>query len=91
MTTASFHIHGFWYHVSRISSNVFRDQHSNLWIKENNRFYSEFGGLVSAPIQDRQKGWISADDLFLRDREYYNERYRFENPIKSINRNPLSF
>lgn len=74
MTTQSFSVGGFWYHVRLISANVYKDHQNNLWILKNNRFYSECGGLVSGPVeQPRQKGWTSADDLFLQQRESYHE------------------
>jgi hypothetical protein len=78
MTKQSFAIGGFWYHVSLISSDVYRDQHNNIWIKKDNRFYSECGGLVSDPIEVKT-GWVSADDMFIQEREnwasYFNNRY----------------
>jgi hypothetical protein len=75
MQTTSFHINGFWHHVSLISSNVYRDQHNSIWILKGNRFISECGSLQSDPIETR-KGWISADDLFLQQRESYYEFFR---------------
>jgi hypothetical protein len=68
----SIHINGFWYHLSLIHSSVYRDQRNNIWILKNSRFVSECGGLQSEPIQI-QKGWVSADDLFMQQRESYHE------------------
>jgi hypothetical protein len=75
MTTQSFHINGFWHHVSLIHSNVYRDQHNNIWILKNNRFVSECGSYQSGPVKTENKGWLSADDLFLQSRESYHEYF----------------
>ena len=80
MKKKSFHIGGFWYHVSQISSNVYKDQYNRIWILKNNHFESEGGGLISDAIeQSKPKGWLSADDMFIQDREkwasYFNNRY----------------
>lgn len=74
MKQQSFSIGGFWYHVRHISANVYKDQHNGIWTLNSNRFTSECGGLVSDTVeQPKQKGWISADDLFLSQRESYHE------------------
>lgn len=79
MTVAktSFHINGFWKHVSLISSNVYRDQHNEIWILKGNRFYSECGGFVSDPIEQKKKVVLSsAKDIFLHEREAYHEFFQ---------------
>ena len=81
MTTAnkmSFHIDGFWHHVSLIHSNVYRDQHNNIWILKNNRFVSESGYYQSEPVEIK-KGWVSADDLFLEQRESWASFFHTRN------------
>lgn len=72
----SFTVGGFAYHLTKIYGNVYRDHRNDIWILKENRFYSEAGGIISDPIKSNCSGWISADDVFLRDRESYHEFFQ---------------
>ncbi len=78
VTKNSFHISGFWFHVTwDRQGNIGIDQHGDVWFNKANP-RSESGGLVVKPSTPKPKIHVRSADLFMYEREasraYYMNR-----------------
>jgi hypothetical protein len=64
----SFHVNGFWFHCTE-HGKCLKDQHGNYWIRKGNEVVSDCGSMTATIDQPKKTGWVSADDLFMMQRE----------------------